>query len=80
MRLRKGNTVQGGFEDVFKLAIEERAEYIKILSDFNIPMHKFENITKEEERFNYLLDHMHTHIKSLLSSLEELKQAKKQND
>lgn len=42
------------------------AEHIKLLSDFSIPLHKYNKIKSEEEKDNFILDHMVHYIKNLV--------------
>lgn len=47
-------------------------DHLKILSDFNIPLHKYNKLNSEEERNKFLLDHMANYIRNLLSLLNDL--------
>jgi hypothetical protein len=42
------------------------AEHLKILSDFNIPLHKYNQFVTEEQRTSFLLDHMVAYIRNLM--------------
>lgn len=55
-------------------------DHLKILSDFGIPMHKYQAIKSDDDKQQFLLDQMYNNIKRLMSTLEELRQAKKLND
>lgn len=41
-------------------------EQLKILSDFNVPIHKFNKLDTDEERTQFLLEHMVGYVKNLL--------------
>lgn len=53
---------------------------MKLLLDFNVPMHKYNTLTSEDQRENYLLEHMSLYMKNLMKQLDELQQAKRSND
>jgi hypothetical protein len=48
-------------------------DHLKILTDFNVPMHRYEACRTEEEKQKFLLDYMSGHIKILMHTLEELR-------
>lgn len=43
------------------------SEHIKLLSDFNIPLHRYNKLTSDDDKEQLILDHMVTYIKNLLS-------------
>lgn len=50
-----------------KEANTSSVEYLKLLSDFHVPMHRYNKFNSEDEKFNFLLDHMVAYMKGLIN-------------
>jgi hypothetical protein len=46
-------------------------EHLKVLSEFNVPIHKFSTLSTEEDKQNFLLDHMEQYIRTMMRSLDD---------
>ncbi|CDW87413.1 UNKNOWN [Stylonychia lemnae] len=68
------------YKNIQKEAKNASAEQIKILSDFNIPLHKYNKLATDDERNHFLLENMSNYMKNLLKSLNDLQHAKQMND
>ncbi len=43
-------------------------------------MHRYNKLTSDEEKNNFLLDHMTSYMKNLVKQLGDLQEAKRNND
>ena len=67
-------------QSISKEADNIQKDHLRILSDFGIPMHRYSAIKSEEDKQKFLLDSMSHHIKTFMSTIEELRKAKQMND
>lgn len=55
-------------------------EQLKLLSDFHVPMHRYNKLASDEEKTGFLLEHMASYMKNLVKQLGDLQEAKRSND
>ena len=57
-----------------------KSEHLRLIQDFNIPVHKYNQLQTDEQKHEFLICHVAQYMRALIHTLEQLQQARHTND